>query len=529
MTTLDELTHALKSGQMSRRRFLQAASALGLAAPVAGSLFSATAQAQPKSGGTLRLALDGASTSDSLDPATYATTYMLLVGFATHNTLTELLPNGELVGELAESWESTPDAKVWTFKLRKGVEFHNGKTMTSEDVVASLNYHRNEESKSAAKGIFDTVTDIKADGPDVVVVTLASGNADLPFQFIDYHLLIMPAKDGGIAWEDYKGTGGYTLESFEPGVRVAFKRFPNYWKSGRAHVDEVELLAINDINARQNALTTGEVHAINRVDLKTVALMKRQAGIRIEESTGYLHYTSPMLTTQAPFDNNDVRLALKYGIDRESMVATILKGHGSVANDHPIAPNMRFYADELEQRQYDPDKAKFHLKKAGMETLKVDLSAAEAAYVGAVDAAVLYREHAAKAGIDVNVVREPSDGYWSNVWMKKPFVQCYWGGRPTADWMFTQAYAADANWNDTFWKHQRFNELLVQARAELDENKRAEMYTDMQKIVRDDGGVVIWAFANYVYGLADAVQVDGEMAGNWEMDGGRAIERWWLA
>ena len=90
MTTLDELTHALKSGQMSRRRFLQAASALGLAAPVAGSLFSATAQAQPKSGGTLRLALDGASTSDSLDPATYATTYMLLVGFATHNTLTEL-------------------------------------------------------------------------------------------------------------------------------------------------------------------------------------------------------------------------------------------------------------------------------------------------------------------------------------------------------------------------------------------------------------------------------------------------------
>src|SRR5690606_6346253 len=117
------------------------------------------------------------------------------------------------------------------------------------------------------------------------------------------------------------------------------------------------------------------------------------------------------------------------------------------------------------QRQYDPDKAKFHLKKAGMETLTVDLSAAEAAYVGAVDAAVLYREHAAKAGIDINVVREPSDGYWSNVWMKKPFVQCYWGGRPTADWMFTQAYAADANWNDTFWKHQRFNELLVQARA----------------------------------------------------------------
>lgn len=529
MKTIAELTASLKAGRISRRDFLQTAAALGIAAPIANSLLVPRAQAQPKSGGTLRVATDGTSTGDSLDPATYATTYMLMLGFGTHNTLTELLADGELAGDLAESWESSPDARQWTFQLRQGVEFHNGKTMTADDVVASLNYHRDEDSKSAAKGVFEGVSDIKADGPNTVVVTLESGNADLPFQFIDYHLLIFPSQDGAIDWREYQGTGGYVLEEFEPGVRTVLKRNPNYWKSGRAHVDEVVMLAINDINARQNALTTGEVHAINRVDLKTVNLLARRSGIRIEESTGYLHYTAPMLTNIEPFDNNDVRLALKYGIDRESMLATILKGHGTLANDHPIAPNIRFHADGLEQRVYDPDRARYHLKQAGMEGLSVNLSAAEAAYVGAVDAAVLYREHAAKAGIDIKVVREPSDGYWSNVWMKKPFCQCYWGGRPTVDWMFSQAYAADANWNDTAWKHERFNELLVQARAELDESKRADMYTEMQQMVRDEGGVVVWAFANYVYGLADAVSYQGEMAGNWEMDGGRALERWWLS
>jgi peptide/nickel transport system substrate-binding protein len=454
---------------------------------------------------------------------------MLVIGFATHNTLTELMPNGDLVGELAESWESSPDARVWTFKLRQGVEFHNGKTLAAEDVIASLEYHRNEASKSAAKGIFDTVSAIEADGPDTVVVSLNAGNADLPFQLIDYHLLIFPAVDGTVDWRDYQGTGGYTLAEFEPGVRALMKRNPNYWKSGRAHVDEVELLAINDINARQNALTTGEVHAINRPDLKTLSLLARRSGIRIVESTGYLHYTAPMLTNVAPFDNNDVRLALKYAIDREAMLQSILKGHGVVANDHPIAPSLRFHADALEQRQYDPDKARFHLKQAGLDKLSVNLSAADAAYVGAVDAAVLYREHAAAAGIDINVVREPSDGYWSSVWMTEPFCQAYWGGRPTADWMFSQAYASDANWNDSAWKHERFNQLLVQARAELDETKRADMYTEMQQLVRDEGGVVIWAFANYVYGLSDAVSYEGEMAGNWELDGGRAFERWWMS
>ena len=512
----------------NRRSFLQGATALGLAGAATPSLLAQPSQAAAKKGGRLRIGLAEGSTSDSLDPQTYTDIYMISLGFGTHNTLTEINPTGELVGDAAESWDASDDAKSWTFKLRQGIEFSNGKTMTAEDVVTSINHHRGEDSKSAAKSNVDPIAEVRADGANTVVFDLKDPNADFPYLMADYHLLIMPTVDGKADWQSYVGTGGYVLDDHEPGVRSTLKRNPNYWKSDRAHFDEVELLVIADVNARQNSVATGEVDVISRCDLKTVHLLGRRPGVRVEEETGFLHYTVPMNTTLAPYDNNDVRLALKYAVDREQLLEKILKGHGTIGNDHPIAPSVPFHAD-LEQRTYDPDKAKFHLKQAGLSELSLDLSAGEAAFAGSVDAGVLMKEHAAKAGININVIREPSDGYWSNVWMKKPWVMCYWGGRPTQDWMFSQAYAEGANWNDTYWSHERFNMLLAAGRGELNAEKRAEIYREMQQIVRDEGGVIVWAFANYVYAMSDKVQHGPDVAANWELDGGRYVERWWFA
>ncbi len=135
-----------------------------------------------------------------------------------------------------------------------------------------------------------------------------------------------------------------------------------------------------------------------------------------------------------------------------------------------------------------------------MSDLKVDLHVADAAFQGAVDAGLLYSEDAAKAGITLNIVREPNDGYWSNVWLVKPFCACYWGGRPTEDWMFSTAYAKGAPWNDTHWANEGFNELLVQARAELDNDKRRDMYHEMQALCRDDGGTVVPMFSKLRHG-----------------------------
>ncbi|SMF77017.1 peptide/nickel transport system substrate-binding protein [Tistlia consotensis] len=529
MDKISRLTDLAESGLVDRRGFMTGALALGLTVGAASSLWSNTARAAAKKGGHLRLALGSGSTTDSLDPATLDSTFNQILGYGTlRNCLTEVKADSSVGPELAESWEAQPDASTWVFTLRKGVTFHSGKTVTTDDVIASMEHHRAKDSTSAAKPLVQSIESMKADGPDKIVFKLTSGNADFPYYMADYHLCILPSKDGKVDATSGDGTGGFILENFEPGVRATAKRNPNYFKSDRAWFDSVELLSITDPAARTNAITTGEVDVMERVDLKTVNLLKRRSGINVIETVGLQHYTMPMITTQEPFNDNDVRLALKYAVKREELLEKVLRGYGRVGNDQPLAPANRFYATDIEQRTYDPDKAKFHLKKAGRENLKVKLSAADAAFAGAVEAAVLYQASARAAGIEIEVVREPNDGYWSNVWLKKPFCMCYWGGRPTADQMFTTVYSAGAPWNDAYWTNDKFNKLLVEARATLDQEKRAQMYREMQLIVRDEGGTIIPLFASYVDAATDKIG-HGDIAGNYALDGLKLTERWWFA
>ncbi len=526
------LERLLNLPKMGRRDFIRAAVAAGATAAMAASVFDRAQAATPEKGGNFRQALTGGATSDTLDPAQILDSYMINVSSGQlRNNLTEIAPDGQLRAELAESWEASSDAASWTFKLRQGVEFHNGKSLEAADIVASLNHHRGEDTKSAAKGIVSAIEDIKADGKDTVVVELSGGNADFPFLMSDYHLGICPAKaDGTIDWQSGAGTGGYMLETFDPGVTTIVKRNPNYWKPDAAYFDSIENLFVADVAARTNALRSGELDCIPNLDLKTVHLLKRDQSIQVFPTYGNKHTTLPMHTDVAPFDNNDVRLALKYAVDREEMLQKILKGLGELGNDSPVGPANIYRAtkEELPQRPFDPEKAKFHLKKAGMENLSVDFHVADSAFEGAPDMATLYAESAKKAGINIKVVREPDDGYWSNVWLVKPWCASYWGGRPTEDWVFSQIYSKGADWNETHWDNTRFNELLVMARAELDPTKRREMYVEMQRLVHEDGGAVIPLFLAYTQAASTKIGLPEQLANNWELDGHKNGERWWF-
>lgn len=514
---------------VNRRSILKSAAAVGaLAITSSSGILPAIAQeAIPKKGGHFKLGVAAGGTSDTLDPATYNNAFTEVFGKSLHGYLMEIDADGKVHGELAESWEASKDAKTWTFKLRQGVEFHNGKSLDADDVIASINHHRGAESKSAAKSTVDAIDDMRADGPRTVVITLKNGNADFPYLLEDYHLAMVPAKDGK-ADVSGVGAGGYVLEAVDYGVKGTGKRFANYWKTNAAWFDSIELLVIQDATARTNALTTGQIHAMERCDLKTVHLLERNKNLEIVSIGGTQHYSMPMHCDVSPFDNPDVRLALKYAINRQQLLDTLLRGYGQLGNDHPIASTNRFFNKNLAQREYDPEKAKFHLKKAGLTDLIVNLSASDAAFPGGVDAAVIYQQNAAKSGITINVVREPSDGYWDNVWLKKSFCEGFWAGRPTADWMFSQAYAAGVPWNEAHWNNARFNELLASARSELDDAKRLEMYSEMQTLCNDDGGSIIPVFANYVSALSRKIG-HNKIASNWDLDGFRCTERWWFA
>ncbi len=522
-----ELEKALKLGKISRREFLQRATVLGAAGVAPGVLLSsqALAQMEPKRGGTFRLGMGGGSTDNSLDPGTHPDSVPINLEFQIRSHLTEILPNGELVGEIAESLEPAPGAVEWYVKIRKGVEFHNGKTLTSKDVIASIQHHTRPDATSAVADQMRQIVDMKADGDYGVKMTLKSGNADFPWLLSDYHVSMFPEE----GWESGVGTGPFSLVSYEPGVRSVTKRNENYFKEGLPYFDGVEITVISDSAARDNALKTGQVDATNRVTQRTASLLDKTPGVSVHKIVGTKHYTVPMQTGKSPFDNVKVRQALRLAVDREALLNTVLGGNGEVGNDLPIGRRQEFYNTELPQREYDPDQAKFLLKEAGMEGLTVELSAADTAFDGAVDAAVLYREHAAKSGININVVREPNDGYWSNVWLVKPWVMCYWSGRPTQDWMWTIAYEKGGAWNDNNWDNPRFQDLLIQARAETDKAKRKDMYWEMQRLHWEEGGTVVPLFAADLMGVSDKIMLPEQIGSAWELDGHKASERWSFA
>lgn len=509
---------------ISRRGFLAGAAGIGLGT----GLFPRRAFAEPKRGGHLRAGLADGATTNTLDPTKFDDSFMVIVSNSVRDHLVDIGPGNALLPGLAESWESSPDAQVWRFKLRKGVTFSDGKSLTPDDVIASINTHRGEDTKSAAKSLFVAVKDIKADG-ETVVFELDGGNSDFPYLLTDYHVPIVPAKDGKADLLSPIGTGLYTLEVFEPGIRTLLKRNPNAWQSDLGFVDEATLLMIADNTARQTALITGQVDVMSRPDLKTVDMLKSRGGVRIEAVTTNTHYSMPMMTDVAPFDNIDVRMALRYAIDRKQFVDKVLMGYGSIGNDNPIGPGYKFHDSSIEQAAYDPDRAKFHLKKAGLSELAIDYHVADVAYTGAIDGGVLFGESAAKAGITVNVKREPNDGYWSDVAFTKPFYASFWGSRPVEDMIFSLGYLSDAPWNETHVKSPKLDAAVKAARAELDEGKRRQLYNEAQAIVVAEAGVIIPAFAQLVMALSDRVGTTGKYGADWEMDGGHFVKRWWMA
>jgi len=523
---LDYLSKRVVRGLMDRRAFFGRAAALGVSATMASSMMAnAAAHATPIKGGTLKAGLQGGSSSDSLDPATWTNTVDQTFGRCWGDTLVEVSASGELEMALAESVEASADAKTWNFKIRDGVEFHNGKTLTPDDVMATLLRHSDENSQSGALGIVQGIESVAVDGQNVVL-TLGTANADLPFLMADYHLVMQP--NGGLDGADAGiGTGAYRIAENQPGVRHVGARFENYWNAeNRAHADVVEVVVLNDATARLAALQSGQVHMIDRIEPKVVNLVKRVPGVTIQSVAGRGHYVFIMHANTPPFDNNDLRLALKYAINREEMVEKILQGFGSVGNDIPINASYPLFSDDIEQRVYDPEKAAFHYKKSGHEGT-VLLRTSDVAFPGAVDASQLFEQSAAKAGITLEIKREPGDGYWSEVWNVQPFSASYWGGRPVQDQMYSTAYLSDAAWNDTRFFNDKFDGLILEARAELDDVKRKALYREAAILVRDEGGVIVPMFNNFI----DAT---GDKVGGWASDpnGGmmnnRALIRTWL-
>lgn len=484
--------NAMQTGA-KRRDVLAMLMAGGMQATLAGSLagLAGVAHAQtPRRGGRIRVAGATAAINDTLDPAKQSNQSDYIRGSMFYNGLTAL--DGSLTPRpaLAEEF-TTRDAITWVFKLRKGVQFHDGKPLTPADVVFSLMRHKDPATASKAKALADQIEDVKATGPNEVTIRLSAPNADLPVILGTFHFHIV--KDGTTDFNAGIGTGPYKVKEFKPGVRSIAVRNEAYWKPGRPYLDEIEYVGIGDEGARVNALLSGDLDLVGSVNPRSVQRVRDSAGHAIFETQAGQYTDLVMRRDGGPGSNPDFVMAMKYMFDREQMKRSIALGHAVVANDQPIDPTNRFYFAGLPQRAFDLDKAKFHLQKANLGSAPIPVVASPAALYS-VEMALVMQQTAQKLGLNLDVKRMPADGYWSNHWMKSPVGFGNVNPRPSADTLFTQFFKSDAAWNESGWKSEKFDQLLVAARAETDDAKRRRMYADMQVLVHEQGGIGIPLF-----------------------------------
>ena len=494
----ERLFGALQRGA-KRRDVLAMLMAGGMQATLAGGLvtLATAAHAQtPRKGGRITVATNASGVNDTLDPAKQSNQTDYCRGFMFYNGLTvldgSLTPRPQLAEEFA-----TQDAKTWVFKLRKDVTFHDGKPLTPADVVFSIMRHKDAATASRAKVLADQIESVTASGPNEVTFRLSSANADLPVILGTYHFHIVKA--GTTDFNAGIGTGPYKVKEFKPGVRSIAVRNENYWKPGRPYLDEIELVGITDESARVNALLAGQLDLVQAVSPRSVERVTASGKHAVYETKSVSYTNLIMRRDSSPGSNPDFVLAMKYLFNREQLLKSIQLGRGVVANDQPIATSNRFYLKGLPQRPYDPEKAKWHLQKANLGSAAIPVVASPAA-TNSVEMALVMQYAAKQIGLNLDVKRMPADGYWSTHWMKHPVGFGNVNARPSADLALTLFFKSDAPWNEAAWKNEKFDQLLVAARGEVDQAKRAQMYADMQVLVSNEGGIGIPMFISSLDG-----------------------------
>jgi peptide/nickel transport system substrate-binding protein len=497
------LLGALQRGA-TRRDLLAMLTAAGMQVGLAGGLATAamSVHAQtPRKGGRLRVAGATAAATDTLDPARqsnqtdYSRCNML------YNGLTSL--DGSLTPQpaLAESWQ-TRDAVTWVFKLRNGVSFHDGKPLTPADVVFSISRHKDPATASRAKVLADQIDSVRASGPNEVTMVLTSPNADLPVILGTFHFHIV--KEGTTDFAAGIGTGPYKLKEFRPGVRSLVVRNDGYWKPGRPYLDEIEFVGIGDESARVNALLSGGLDLVASVNPRSVDRIEKTPGFDIFKTQSGQYSDLIMRKDMAPGNSPDFILAMKHLFDREQLRRTVALNQAVVANDQPIDPTNRFHFAGLPLRPLDLDKAKFHLQKSGV-TGPVPVVCSPAALYS-VEIALVLQQTAQRIGLNLDIKRMPADGYWSNHWLNSAVGFGNINPRPSADILLTQFFKSDAQWNESRWKSEKFDQLLVTARSETDVAKRKQMYADMQTMIHHEAGIGIPLFLASLDGHSDKVK-----------------------
>nr|WP_272902257.1 ABC transporter substrate-binding protein [Brevibacterium daeguense] len=457
----------------------------------------------PQQGGRLRVGFVGGGASDTLDGAVATNLGDIARAINMYDTLFHFDDDYTLQPMLATEMTPNDDASVWTVTLRDGVKFCDGREFTADDVVASVERIIDPDDPKSGAASLAHLESVTALDRLTVELRLNASDTSLIEVFAQYSLIMVPA-DFDV--ENPVGTGPFMLDSFTPAQSTVLKANPHYWGAEGPYLDEIALLNFNDTDALINALLSSQVDAVAQIPSALADVIAADTRMRILDSETGMWLPFTMRVDVEPFDDERVRQAFRLAADREGMVEQVLSGHGRVGNDM-FAPFDPAYPD-FPQRTQDIEEAKRLLAEAGYpDGIDVELVTAPI-QAGVVEAAQVYAEQAAAAGIRVSINRMDLTAYWGD-YLNYPFSQSFWYTRnflPQAN----SSMLPDSPFNETHFDDEEFIDLVRRARAETDDAARGQLIEQAQRIMYERGGNIIWGFADqldayqaYVGGLKE--------------------------
>lgn len=518
---LDLLSEQLTKKQIDRREFVRFATLLGLAAPSAyamvgtltGEAFAppAKAQALPK-GGVLRI---GSRLKDIKSPHTYSWGgYDSNIARQVVEYLTFTDVNGATSGTLFESWTVTPDLKTWTFKVRQGVKWSNGETLTADHILWNLNRMLDAKVGSSMIGLMKgyllnekpgenggkPTTELwSANAIEKVDAATIRFNCKAPQVAVPEHLFHYPAailhpSENGVFGPNSIGTGAFTLTEFDVGKKAVFKRRAGYW-GGDAALDGIEFIDVgDDASAPIAALASKQLHGLYQGDPSQYEALKALPHLEFYTAKTGTTGAMRMRPEAKPFDDKRVRQAMRYAVDGEAVLKVALRGLGTLGA-HTHVSEAQPDAGGLPPIKRDVAKAKALLAEAGYKDgIKSEIVVPND-HPWFLPMAETCQQQWKEAGIDISIKPIPGAQYW-DIWTKVPFSTTIWFHRPLAVMTMGLAYRTGVPWNESGWSNKEFDEVLLKAEGELDVGKRKAYIKRLEEIMQDDGPLVQPVFLN---------------------------------
>ena len=423
----------------------------------------------------------------------YSATRFAEFSLFVHERLVRLDGSGNLVPVLATAWESNVDGSVWRFTIRNDVTFHNGADMGPADVVYSIERMIDPTIGSTLEPVLQSIASVQI-SDNQVVVGLDTPNVEFPLLLTDERAVILQADINGQPSADEVGTGPFAFESINIGGITRLLVHEGYW-GGRPGVDQVEIIAIPDDATRVEAMLAEQIDILDNISSEQQAEFNdtNRFGLQSVPTGNWRGFA--MRTDTAPYDDPNVRQAIKLAADRQALVDQVLGGAGVVACDHPVWSGDRYH-NPLECGQ-DIETAKSLLTASGYQNgidLTIRTSQLDPIWP---ELLTVYQEQAAAAGIRLEIIEDPVETFWTNTWLVEPFITTSWNERP-APLILNEAWRSGAPWNETYWDRADFDELLDQAAAEPDLALRRGAYWDAQQLLSEEGGTFIPFHLNQV-------------------------------